>query len=153
MKNIAEHARKSVDDYFIGRGLTPRELDTLKLIVQGMSNKEVAREMGIAGSTVKIYVRTLFEKLEVSNRIAAAVAYCSALGMGVVEIPEPDEPFILLLRGDFSQHVGHEIGNKLLGMGVSAALVAILQVDQEIERLDEDQMRKHGWVRAESSGS
>lgn len=53
--------------------LSPRELDLLRGIVRGASNKEIAREHGIAETTVKIHVQHVLRKLEVSSRVHAAV--------------------------------------------------------------------------------
>jgi two-component system nitrate/nitrite response regulator NarL len=53
--------------------LSPRELDVLRGIVRGDSNKEIAREHGIAETTVKIHVQHVLRKLGVSSRVHAAV--------------------------------------------------------------------------------
>jgi two-component system nitrate/nitrite response regulator NarL len=52
--------------------LTERELQTLALITQGMSNKLIARELGISDGTVKVYVKNLLRKLSVSSRLELA---------------------------------------------------------------------------------
>jgi DNA-binding CsgD family transcriptional regulator len=54
--------------------LTPRQRDVFELIVQGMSNKEIARTLGLAEGTVKIHIKALFAKLGVRRRAAVAVA-------------------------------------------------------------------------------
>lgn len=53
--------------------LSPRERDVLRGIARGASNKEIAREHGIAETTVKIHVQHLLRKLDVSSRVHAAV--------------------------------------------------------------------------------
>ena len=53
--------------------LSPRELDILRGIVRGASNKEIARAHGIAETTVKIHVQHVLRKLDVSSRVHAAV--------------------------------------------------------------------------------
>lgn len=53
--------------------LSPRELDILRGIAHGSSNKEIARELGIAETTVKIHVQHVLRKLNVSSRVHAAV--------------------------------------------------------------------------------
>lgn len=53
--------------------LSPRELEILRGIARGASNKEVAREHGIAETTVKIHVQHILRKLNVSSRVHAAV--------------------------------------------------------------------------------
>ena len=54
--------------------LSSREREVLKLIVQGMSNREIAGELGIAESTVKCHVGVIFLRLNVTDRTQAAVA-------------------------------------------------------------------------------
>lgn len=53
--------------------LTPRELDILRSITAGASNKEIARQFAIAETTVKIHVQHILRKLDVSSRVHAAV--------------------------------------------------------------------------------
>lgn len=53
--------------------LSPRELDILRGIVRGESNKEIARRLGIAETTVKAHVQHVLRKLDVSSRVQAAV--------------------------------------------------------------------------------
>ena len=54
--------------------LSPRQVEVLTLLVQGFSNKQIARSLGLAQGTVKIHVAVLFHKLGVTSRTAAAVA-------------------------------------------------------------------------------
>jgi two-component system nitrate/nitrite response regulator NarL len=54
--------------------LSPRERDILRGIARGASNKEIARELGIAETTVKIHVQHVLRKLGISSRVQAAVA-------------------------------------------------------------------------------
>lgn len=51
--------------------LSPRQRRVLELLVQGMSNKEIAREMNLGVGTVKVHMTALFTKLNVSNRTSA----------------------------------------------------------------------------------
>jgi two-component system, NarL family, nitrate/nitrite response regulator NarL len=53
--------------------LSPRELEILRRIARGASNKEIGRELGIAETTVKIHVQHVLRKLDVSSRVQAAV--------------------------------------------------------------------------------
>lgn len=55
------------------RRLTPRQLDTLALLVEGCSNKEIARRLGVIESTVKTHVKIILRKLGVANRTQAAM--------------------------------------------------------------------------------
>ncbi|MFN3298170.1 response regulator [Caldimonas sp.] len=53
--------------------LSPREREILGQIARGASNKEIARELGIAETTVKIHVQHILRKLGLSSRVQAAV--------------------------------------------------------------------------------
>ena len=57
--------------------LSPRELDILRGIAGGASNKEIARDLGIAETTVKIHVQHVLRKLDVGSRVNAAVIAAS----------------------------------------------------------------------------
>jgi len=53
--------------------LSPREQEILRCVARGESNKEIARTLGIAETTVKIHVQHVLRKLGVSSRVHAAV--------------------------------------------------------------------------------
>lgn len=55
--------------------LSPQEKRVLALIAEGLTNKEVAVQLGLSDKTVKNYLSTVFEKLHVSRRAEAAVIY------------------------------------------------------------------------------
>jgi two-component system nitrate/nitrite response regulator NarL len=53
--------------------LTQREVENLKLIASGKSNKEIARKLGITEATVKVHNKNLFKKLGLKSRVEAAM--------------------------------------------------------------------------------
>jgi two-component system nitrate/nitrite response regulator NarL len=61
--------------------LSPREQDILREVARGASNKEIARTLGIAETTVKIHVQHILRKLELSSRVQAAV-WATEHGLG-----------------------------------------------------------------------
>ncbi len=63
--------------------LTERETDVLRLIGQGLSNKEIARELGIGEKTVKTHVSNVLSKLGVLSRTQAAL---HAVRIGLVTV-------------------------------------------------------------------
>jgi two-component system, NarL family, nitrate/nitrite response regulator NarL len=65
--------------------LTPREREILAFIARGQSNKEIARELAVAESTVKIHVQNMLRKLNLSSRVQAAVY---AVEHGIGQSPE-----------------------------------------------------------------
>jgi two-component system nitrate/nitrite response regulator NarL len=60
-------------DQAVASGLTPREMDILRALVKGHSNKMIARELSISEGHVKVYLKTLLRKMRVKNRTQAAV--------------------------------------------------------------------------------
>ena len=60
--------------------LSPREVDVLRLISRGASNKDAAKELTLSPSTVRTHVESLFRKLECSTR-AAATLKASSMGL------------------------------------------------------------------------
>lgn len=68
--------------------LTERQLDVLRLIVEGKSNKEIARALHLAHATVKVHLAAIFRALEVENRTQAAIA---AERLGLHHVPRGDD--------------------------------------------------------------
>jgi len=60
--------------------LSPREREILGELARGASNKEIARDLGLAESTVKIHVQGILRKLNLTSRVQAAV-YAVEQGM------------------------------------------------------------------------
>lgn len=67
--------------------LSPRELETLRLIARGMSNNEIAQELHVHVRTVAKYVSAILEKLQLASRTQAAL-YAVREGL-----TEPREPY------------------------------------------------------------
>ena len=61
-------------------GISPRELKVLEEIAAGLSNKEIARRLGVSPNTVKTHVARLLEKLEAKRR-TDAIARARELGI------------------------------------------------------------------------
>ena len=55
--------------------LTDRERQILRLVSEGLSNKEIGRRLNVTDGTVKVHLHNIFEKLLVSNRTALAAVY------------------------------------------------------------------------------
>jgi len=62
--------------------LSPREHEILREIAAGASNKEIARSLAIAETTVKIHVQHILRKLGLSSRVQAAVLLTEGRGRG-----------------------------------------------------------------------
>lgn len=63
--------------------LTPREMDVLKLLTEGLTNKAIARDLFISEVTVKKHVQSIIAKLDASDRTEAAVKAIRAGLLGV----------------------------------------------------------------------
>ena len=55
--------------------LTPREHEIFNLLVQGLSNKLIAKELDIVESTVKVHIKSIFKKLNFKSRMEMTVWY------------------------------------------------------------------------------
>lgn len=75
-RTIYQHARRNL----WMEPLTPREREVLQLVAAGLSTREIADELIIAGSTVKRHVATIFGKLG-ANRRTQAVAVARELAL------------------------------------------------------------------------
>lgn len=77
---VMENLKPPTPDRPIG-DLTERELDVLKLLVEGKNNTEIAEALYLSPNTIKTHVRGIMNKLSVDDRVQAAVV---ALRSGIV---------------------------------------------------------------------
>ena len=75
---VAEHLAH--EDYILDLHLTPREVDVLRLVAEGQTDREVAEALVISPRTVNRHLSNIFVKLDVPGR-AAAVAYAIRQGL------------------------------------------------------------------------
>lgn len=74
----------------VTRILSEREITTLRYLLVGHSNKEIARRLEISEATVKVYVKAILRKLRVSNRTQAAIwAFNNGVKIGPVDVAQP----------------------------------------------------------------
>jgi DNA-binding NarL/FixJ family response regulator len=66
--------------------LTPRELDVLRLVAAGKSNKEIGSSLDVAEGTVKVHVNHILGKLGVTGRVEAILV---AVERGIVHLADP----------------------------------------------------------------
>ena len=72
-KLVKGRAASSTDSAETKDALSPREREILGYLAKGASNKEIARTLDLAESTVKIHVQHILRKLNLSSRVQAAV--------------------------------------------------------------------------------
>jgi DNA-binding NarL/FixJ family response regulator len=85
----AEIARRIVDAFHQSPGesggeseLSPREIEILEQLCEGLANKEIADRLGISFETVRVHLKNIFEKLHVRSRTEAAMKYRNSLDPG-----------------------------------------------------------------------
>jgi DNA-binding NarL/FixJ family response regulator len=71
---VVTHAGVIIQESSDAVNLTNRQLDVLRLLAKGQSNKVIARDLGLSVSTVKVHLNTVFRALGASNRVEAVVA-------------------------------------------------------------------------------
>ncbi|WP_083533350.1 response regulator transcription factor [Bosea sp. WAO] len=69
-KEVIAYSPPSADS---GRGLSAREMQILKCLIQGDSNKVIARRLAIGEATVKVHIKAILRKIRVQNRTQAAI--------------------------------------------------------------------------------
>jgi two-component system nitrate/nitrite response regulator NarL len=57
--------------------LTNRERQIIRLVSEGLSNKEIARRLKVADGTIKVHLHNIFQKLDVSKRTALVAVHLS----------------------------------------------------------------------------
>lgn len=71
LRLISDDLAERLRSYFPGANLTPREVEVLQLVAQGLANKEIAARLGTAAGTVKIQVQNILAKLNAADRTHA----------------------------------------------------------------------------------
>jgi len=93
-----------------GESFSPRELEVLKLVSNGLSNREIAEELYLSIETVKWYNKQMFMKLGVKNRTQAANK-AAELNLLSPEQDTPSQEKITLsgnLPAQLTSYVGRE---------------------------------------------
>ncbi len=128
-----------------GESLSERELEVLKWVVGGASNKEIALKLTISQNTVKVHLRNIFTKLGVASRTEATT---SAIQLGLVAIPgatlapavqEPEEtPSERAFPGEVesSRPLDSLRGRRILYLLIPLTLVVLLVISLILRNLD-----------------
>lgn len=78
LQRLGRDASRSLARVEIAEALTPRETQILRLLATGAANKEIAAEIGTSEATVKVHLKSLYAKLGVGSRSAAAAIAVAA---------------------------------------------------------------------------
>lgn len=70
--------------------ISKKEKEVLKYIGSGLTNDEIARVMNITEKTVKFHTGNLYQKLNVRNRVEAALKYHNVSLKEIIMIPDAD---------------------------------------------------------------
>jgi DNA-binding NarL/FixJ family response regulator len=71
----------SVSEFVAQMALSPREIDVLRALVKGISNRQIGVELGVEEVTIKLHLRRIYKKIGVANR-TQAVKLAMANGIG-----------------------------------------------------------------------
>jgi DNA-binding NarL/FixJ family response regulator len=82
-KLVSQDAAQRLAEYFPQAALTPREVQVLECVARGMSNKDIAQELGTADGTIKMHVQNILAKLNASDRTHAVT---TALKRGIIHL-------------------------------------------------------------------
>jgi DNA-binding CsgD family transcriptional regulator len=72
-KRRRRQSRRRKISQWPGHQLTPRETDVTQLVIKGLSNNEIGRQMHLSEGTVKIHLHNIYKKLNISTRTALAI--------------------------------------------------------------------------------
>jgi DNA-binding NarL/FixJ family response regulator len=92
IERIADGKPTEVQIDWIGHeaGLSPREVEVLALVTQGMSNQDIADRLFLTINTLKSHIRQAYKKIGVSSR-SQAVAWCMQHGFAPPDAKTPGE--------------------------------------------------------------
>ena len=81
LRRLSRAAADRMSEYPIAAHLTPRELDVIRLLARGFTNKEIGAALEVSETTVKWFVKNILQKLGVNDRTAAVT---TALERGIL---------------------------------------------------------------------
>jgi two-component system, NarL family, response regulator len=83
LHHLSREVANRMAEYPVAAHLTPREMEVLKLLPRGLSNKEIATQLDVSETTAKWFVKNILQKLGVNDRTAAVT---TALERGILHV-------------------------------------------------------------------
>ena len=83
LHHLSREVAERMIEYPVAAHLTPREMEVLRLLPQGLSNKEIAVRLDVSETTAKWFVKNILQKLGVNDRTAAVT---TALERGILHV-------------------------------------------------------------------
>ena len=77
---MAKLVRREARGREVATLLTPREIEVVRMVAKGLSNKEIGAQLFIADGTVKIHLHNIYEKVKI-NRRADLVRFADEYGL------------------------------------------------------------------------
>jgi DNA-binding NarL/FixJ family response regulator len=71
IEGLGRMARRAREASHVGASVTPRELEVLRFLSQGLTTRQVANRLGVSTRTVEAHVAKMYRKLDVSTRVQA----------------------------------------------------------------------------------
>ncbi|MEV6773367.1 response regulator transcription factor [Nocardia sp. NPDC051030] len=72
-RDTSDRGGEPAGEKSLSNALTPRQLEVLDLLIDGMTNRHIARALGITEKTVKNHLHAIFARINVSDRTQAAI--------------------------------------------------------------------------------
>ncbi|MDB5657110.1 MAG: transcriptional regulator [Tardiphaga sp.] len=130
--------------------LSPREISILRHLIEGDSNKCIARKIDIAEATVKVHVKAILRKIRVQNRTQAAIW---GLNNGPLSRPAEDDPSRPPEAFSGRQNTGISVKVSERGSIMPPALVRTIDHRAgEVQMLGLDHLLNNGNIRKVSRG-
>ncbi len=122
--------------------LSKRESEVVQLTVAGMTNAEVAERMKLSEHTVKNYLRKIFDKLGVSNRVELVLYACAQAGVAPWAATASTVPVVSAGEDKAVFHWYLEMA----GRGCVAAQFTLAQMYRDGRGTDQDKLSAYAWL-------
>ena len=89
MQAFSESSKKFLKEYLLKKNLSKREVEVVMLVLQGLTNREVANNLCVAEKTVKFHLTNVYKKMKISRRsqIFWTLPLADFIGMNESSLP------------------------------------------------------------------